>query len=114
MKDIPPSEKRVLCIIDMMEDAGLYTHGQEVARLRRYASRLESALHQIVTMVNTAKIHPAVRHIGFNITNVANDALGSGVDEEFEYIQKIVQELRASGKTTKADIEERLRQDGKL
>lgn len=114
MKEVPTSEKRVLSIVDMMEDAGLYTHGQEVTRLRQYASRLESALHQIVTMMNSTKIHPGVRHITLNVTNIANEALGTGKDPEFEYIQQIASELRAAGKTTRADIEERLKQDGKL
>lgn len=114
MKDVPPSEKRVLAIIDMMEDAGLYTHGQEVARLDRYRVRLEQALTQIVSLVNSTKVHPAVRHIALNVTTIANQAMGTGKDPELEYIEKIALELREAGKTSRADIEDRLRQDGKL
>lgn len=114
MKDVPPSQKRVLAIVEMMEECGLYTHAREVARLDEQRNRCEDALRQVVRLLNSTAVPPGMVMLASALSTMANTALTAGIDEEFEYIQQIARELRAAGTTTKADIEARLRKDGKL
>lgn len=121
MKNIPPSKERVLSIVEMMEECGLYTHGREVKLLGEQRDRCEDALRSINRLLTSDSFQKRRRsgydsmvHLLDAITITANEALAAGIDEEFEYIQRIARELRAGGKTDKASIEERLKQDGKL